>query len=376
MSAPLPPNESRGPKLIAEEWTTMSIAALLVFLRIYTRAFLRKTAGWDDWTIVIALAFAVGQHILVILQVDNGFGRHIEYLQPDQISKCLLLTAILTMLHTVGTFLVRISVCLFVLRLVPPTHRELYRYTYLLIAFFTVITTATFLLFLLACIPIQGAWDMEVKARCIARSDLSIIAKTQGGFSALMDFLCVCLPIFILRNLQAKLGRKICLFVLLGLGLFTGACAILRTCTISLADKDFTWHSAPVAFWSSLEQNVGIIVASIPALHQLYTTVLQKFSSESGDSYPHLRPMKFLSSPGDKNASNGSQNEKLWLSSRGSRSMRMTSKADGEGTILPGPPSPTKKEPRMDYDSPTLDISPKLEQAATGNEEFTYVGLR
>lgn len=54
----------------------------------------------------------------------------------------------------------------------------------------------------------------------------------------------------------------------------------------------------------------------------------------------------------------------------------MTSKADGEGTILPGPPSPTKKEPRMDYDSPTLDISPKLEQAATGDEEFTYVGLR
>ena len=48
--------------------------------------------------------------------------------------------------------------------------------------------------------------------------------------------------------------------------------------------------------------------------------------------------------------------------------------ADGgaAGTILPGPPSPTKKEPRMDYDSPTLDVSPKLEQAATRDEELLY----
>lgn len=57
----------------------------------------------------------------------------------------------------------------------------------------------------------------------------------------------------------------------------------------------------------------------------------------------------------------------------------MMSSADagggGGGTILPGPPSPTKKEPRLDYDSPTLDVSPKLEQAGTRDEMFSYVGL-
>ena len=62
--------------------------------------------------------------------------------------------------------------------------------------------------------------------------------------------------------------------------------------------------------------------------------------------------------------------------------MGMMSNADaisgggsGDGVaILPGPPSPTKKEPRKDYDSPTLDISPKLEQAATRDEGFSYRG--
>ena len=55
MSAPLPLYESRGSSLIVSQWTTVSIASLLVILRIYARAFLRKIAGADDWTIVIAL---------------------------------------------------------------------------------------------------------------------------------------------------------------------------------------------------------------------------------------------------------------------------------------------------------------------------------
>ena len=59
--------------------------------------------------------------------------------------------------------------------------RRCARYTYILIAFFAVISSATFLLILLRCIPVQGSWDLQIKARCIARSDVEIIARTQGG---------------------------------------------------------------------------------------------------------------------------------------------------------------------------------------------------
>ena len=57
MSAPLPLDESRGSSLIVGQWTTVSIASVLVILRIYARAFFRKIAGADDWTIVIALVY-------------------------------------------------------------------------------------------------------------------------------------------------------------------------------------------------------------------------------------------------------------------------------------------------------------------------------
>ena len=57
MSAPLPLNESSGSSLIVGQWITVSIASVLVILRIYARAILRKIAGADDWTIVIALVY-------------------------------------------------------------------------------------------------------------------------------------------------------------------------------------------------------------------------------------------------------------------------------------------------------------------------------
>ena len=62
MSAPLPSTENRGSTLIVGQWTTVSIASVLVILRIYARAILRKIAGADDWTIVIALVILYQFH--------------------------------------------------------------------------------------------------------------------------------------------------------------------------------------------------------------------------------------------------------------------------------------------------------------------------
>ena len=42
----------------------------------------------------------------------------------------------------------------------------------------------------------------------------------------------------------------------------------------------------------------------------------------------------------------------------------------GVTTGLQGPPSPTKKEPRTDYDKSSLDYSPRLEHAVSREEDF------
>ena len=53
---PLPPDISRGSDLLIVAWLTVSIASLLVSLRFYLRGVVRPNLGWDDYTILLALA--------------------------------------------------------------------------------------------------------------------------------------------------------------------------------------------------------------------------------------------------------------------------------------------------------------------------------
>lgn len=51
----VPTDENRGSNLVAYWWVTITLVALVVAFRIYVRVIIRKTPGWDDWLICIAL---------------------------------------------------------------------------------------------------------------------------------------------------------------------------------------------------------------------------------------------------------------------------------------------------------------------------------
>lgn len=149
--------------------------------------------------------------------------------------------------------------CLFVLRLVPPTDRNFHRWTWGLMIFFALVTTSTFLTLCLQCIPLQGTWDRSITARCVSLEDVSIVGRLHGGkpkskydicrysiahyycaeaFAILMDLLCVALPMIFLRKLSASPIDKIALFVIFGLGLlcvFQSLCRNLRFPSLLIA---------------------------------------------------------------------------------------------------------------------------------------------
>ena len=118
---------------------------------------------------------------MAIFMVHNGFGRNIIYLTPIQIQHWGLYVDISMMLFTIGTGSTRISVCLFVLRLVPATKTFYRRWIWGLLTLFTIITIADFLAQCFQCIPLPGLWDKSVKARCFPESHMTQIAKVQGG---------------------------------------------------------------------------------------------------------------------------------------------------------------------------------------------------
>lgn len=85
------------------------------------------------------------------------------------------------MLLTASTGFVRISVCLFILRLVPATKMSYRKWTWGLLTFCTLTSLGAFLAQCFQCIPLSGLWNQSVEARCFPPADMTKIARAQGG---------------------------------------------------------------------------------------------------------------------------------------------------------------------------------------------------
>ncbi len=51
---PLPPNDDRGPQLMAMFWTWSALSMALLSLRFYARVKVRGV-GWDDWMMLVSV---------------------------------------------------------------------------------------------------------------------------------------------------------------------------------------------------------------------------------------------------------------------------------------------------------------------------------
>ena len=123
------------------------------------------------------------------------------------------------MLLTVGTAVVRISVCLLVLRLILAFQASYRTWLWVLLAFCTIASIADFLAQSFQCIPIPGLWNKSIRARCFPPTHMTMVARIQGGSAAITDLLCVLLPMMVFRKLRVSLRDKIAIFIIIGLGL-------------------------------------------------------------------------------------------------------------------------------------------------------------
>lgn len=281
------------------QWCLVSVAIIVVVLRFSIRGMLRSRIGGEDYTILAALACALAQSILAIFQVKKGFGSNIQYLQPTEIKDTTRDIFITILFNLTGTFFVRISVCLFILQLLPFTQKFSRWWTYGLMVFFTIIALAAFLSMCFICIPLQGFWDTSIKAQCISPAVTTKINQAQGAFSAFMDILCVLLPVMVFRKLQIDWRDKLALFSLLGLALFPAGAAVARTFLYNFGSDNPTWALVPDAIWACVEQNAGIIVASLPSLRQFFTIFKKRRSSRQShfSEKPFAGANPFITSP-------------------------------------------------------------------------------
>ena len=208
--------------------------------------------------------------------ITSGMGRHVSCLPPQSVISMLEFSAISEAVNVIGIGVVKISVCLTLLRVVERGRRRISQFLWCLLVFVAVTHLALAMLFFLHCRPLVALWNPQVHGSCLSTHTTVLAGYIGFAIDVVTDLICAGIPVLVIHRLQMNTQTKVALCILMGLGIFTAVCAVIKAITLKgvFAD-DYTWGFTKPATWAALEQIIGIIISSVPALRPLFGGLLE-----------------------------------------------------------------------------------------------------
>ncbi|KAK2803587.1 hypothetical protein FQN51_003349 [Onygenales sp. PD_10] len=127
------PNTSTAPALLAVIGVSTGIAALVVAFRTYIRLVVLNRMGLDDYAIHITMLSSLGCFASIIGQTSNGLGRHPQYVAQEKYMTQQKFSLAQAVLIVLGLGTVKISIALFLLRVVTYASRKMRRFLWFMI---------------------------------------------------------------------------------------------------------------------------------------------------------------------------------------------------------------------------------------------------
>ena len=210
-------------------------------------------------------------------------GRHRPCLPPQSVIAMLEFSAISEGINVLGIGVVKISVCLTLLRVVERARRGITLFLRFLLVFVAGTHLALAMLFFLHCRPLAALWNKEIHGSCLSTHTTVLAGYIGFAVDVVTDLVCAAIPVLVIHRLQMSVRSKVALCVLMGLGLFTAGCAVAKAITLrGVFAADYTFGFTKPATWAAVEQFVGIIITSLPTLRPLLRIVREKSHSSSG----------------------------------------------------------------------------------------------
>ena len=128
---------------------------------------------------MFALVLYVGTQLLL----QHGYGRHINYISHPDLVILLKLNTLVTIAGFVTLAFARMSIGLFLLRLVSQVRKWTW-VVYLGMALNVIQAVALIILTGLQCVPISKLWDPTVGGFCFPRDRFTIADRFFGRYAA------------------------------------------------------------------------------------------------------------------------------------------------------------------------------------------------
>ncbi|KAK6837688.1 hypothetical protein RU639_001319 [Aspergillus parasiticus] len=253
----------------------MAIATVFVGLRFWART-TNKSANlaYDDWFVLVALAFAYGTGVCCILGGAYGIGKHIWVVEQNDVLMSMKIIFAYVILYATTVPMVKLSVLLLYRRIFRLTW-TLYFCAFLSVGYAISVSTTISL----ACVPSSFFWTQWVYPLSggYCRINLYQFYLWNGVANLFTDVIILCLPMPIVWSLQMPKGQKWAISGIFLLGGFVCVATIVRICAITkMKDSvDITWVIGDAMIWSNVEPCIGIVSACLPTLRPLLRQIPQ-----------------------------------------------------------------------------------------------------
>ncbi|KAI5840097.1 hypothetical protein DFP73DRAFT_197025 [Morchella snyderi] len=268
-----PPNtvnpETKAPMIIGVFIGFTVLAVMVVGLRFWTRLYIIRNIGMDDWFILAATINLLASTVTNCLVVKYySFGMHVWDIVADYGTLALKMDFANQLVYHPILALTKISILVFYYRL---SVSGAFRQTVMALIIINVaLTVSIFFADFFQCSPINYIWDKSIEGgKCI---DTKAFFISSAALNIVSDFVVLLLPIPMVWKLKINMKKKIALISLFSLGGFVCAVSVVRLQSIinmfnpNQADPTFE----PGFFWSGIECSLAIVCASAPSLKPFF----------------------------------------------------------------------------------------------------------
>lgn len=181
--------------------------------------------------------------------------------------------------------IIKISIAVVLFRLVQSNLWR--RFLYSIIALQVVMAIYGSVMQMTRCIPINGLWDGSIKdKRCWSVEAFRMSLVTISALTSATDVIFSLIPLTFIVHVRRSTRERIMVCVLMSLGLFASAASIVKTVVTSQFEDNgkgdqLMISGLKIAFWSSLEEQLGLITACLPCLKSYFQRVFAQLGVES-----------------------------------------------------------------------------------------------
>ncbi|RDL30706.1 uncharacterized protein BP5553_10051 [Venustampulla echinocandica] len=230
----------------------LALSWLTFITRVGVRIW-RNALGLDDYSMFIGLLLFTVTSSLCIVCCFYGSGQFAAALKTSDIMYGTKLFFIAEFFYASGAVVIKCSIAITLLRIAESRRNFLWTIWGIMIV--TAISAAIFIIGIAnICHPITTLWGETTTGSC----NLKLNSDVSFFFSAIeiaTDWSLAILPAVLLWNVQMNSRVKFSVAVILGLAAFNPA--------------EFMFSTGKIGFWSVIEEGIGIIAGSLPALRPL-----------------------------------------------------------------------------------------------------------